>query len=106
MVSRYAFADTNSVVTHPLPDRYVSIISLSLYFFNLLPIPFLDGSQVLHAALDYFEPPSGEEYDVETLTRTTVGWGRRSMIEQGMSGLAIGLSGLMLFETVLVQIVL
>lgn len=33
--------------------RYTSTISLSLYIFNLLALPFLDGSQFLHVLLDF-----------------------------------------------------
>jgi membrane-associated protease RseP (regulator of RpoE activity) len=37
-----------------LNSRYFKLISLSLYFFNLLPLPFLDGSQLISALLDLF----------------------------------------------------
>jgi S2P endopeptidase len=30
-------------------DSYVSTLTLSLYLFNLLPLPFLDGAQLLDA---------------------------------------------------------
>lgn len=40
-------------VTTPIINRYISTLSLSLYFFNLLALPFLDGSQVLGAMLDW-----------------------------------------------------
>ncbi|KZT21974.1 hypothetical protein NEOLEDRAFT_719998 [Neolentinus lepideus HHB14362 ss-1] len=42
-----------------LPDltgvffEYLATIALSLYFFNLLPLPYLDGVQLLDALLDY-----------------------------------------------------
>jgi hypothetical protein len=65
----------------------------------------LDGSQVLSAALDHFEPPPGDEYDIETLARATTGWGWRGALERSMSGFALGFSGLMLVETILVQII-
>ena len=39
-------------------DRYVATLSLSLYFFNLLPLPYLDGSTALDAFLDIVLPPS------------------------------------------------
>ncbi|KZP28018.1 hypothetical protein FIBSPDRAFT_1039738 [Athelia psychrophila] len=33
--------------------EYVKMVTLSLYFFNLLPLPFLDGTQMLEAMLDF-----------------------------------------------------
>ena len=31
--------------------RYLSLASLSLYFFNLLPLPYLDGGKLLEVLL-------------------------------------------------------
>jgi S2P endopeptidase len=65
-------------------DRYLRMATLSLYFFNLLPLPFLDGAQFLNTILDMsFDSPvqsaSIEEYDLEALeTRTPP---RRMMTE-------------------------
>ncbi|KAJ7489474.1 hypothetical protein FB451DRAFT_1225027 [Mycena latifolia] len=48
---------------------YLKMATLSLYLFNLLPLPYLDGSQFVHALLDIvFEAGTGyDEYDVEAL---------------------------------------
>ncbi|KAL5521099.1 hypothetical protein ACEPAG_9021 [Sanghuangporus baumii] len=53
---------------------YLSTLSLSLYIFNLFPLPFLDGSHFLSALLDYlgnsrdqasYESGFTEDYDIE-----------------------------------------
>lgn len=36
-----------------LTYRYIQMATLSLFIFNLLPLPFLDGTQMLEAALDF-----------------------------------------------------
>jgi len=43
--------------------------TLSLYFFNLLPIPHLDGSELLHSFVDlaFDAQPDVFLYDVEAL---------------------------------------
>ncbi|KAF7377731.1 Histone acetyltransferase [Mycena sanguinolenta] len=48
---------------------YLKMATLSLYLFNLLPLPYLDGSQFVEALLDMaFQVESGfDEYDVEAL---------------------------------------
>ncbi|KAJ6467002.1 hypothetical protein C8R45DRAFT_910136 [Mycena sanguinolenta] len=49
--------------------NYLKMATLSLYLFNLLPLPYLDGSQFVQALLDMaFQAESGfDEYDVEAL---------------------------------------
>jgi hypothetical protein len=34
-------------------DRYIKMATLSLYFFNLLPLPLLDGAQLLDVILTF-----------------------------------------------------
>ncbi|KAJ6567754.1 hypothetical protein DFH09DRAFT_1034204 [Mycena vulgaris] len=48
---------------------YLNMATLSLYLFNLLPLPYLDGAQFVHALLDMmFEAGTGyDDYDVEAL---------------------------------------
>ncbi|KAJ7768389.1 hypothetical protein B0H16DRAFT_1673554 [Mycena metata] len=48
---------------------YLKMATLSLYLFNLLPLPYLDGSQFVQALLEMvFRAESGfDEYDVEAL---------------------------------------
>jgi len=44
--------------------------TLSLYFFNLLPLPYLDGTELLLSILDFLCDRKQEEpfvYDVEAL---------------------------------------
>jgi S2P endopeptidase len=43
--------------------------TLSLYLFNLLPLPYLDGSQFVQAMLGilFDEGTSFDEYDIEAL---------------------------------------
>lgn len=36
-------------------ESYISTLTLSLFFFNLLPLPYLDGSQLFEALLDYIQ---------------------------------------------------
>lgn len=40
--------------------------TLSLFVFNLLPLPFLDGAQLLNALLDYVRPVSELGVDEES----------------------------------------
>lgn len=89
--------------------------TLSLYLFNLLPLPFLDGTQLLDAILDfvfdcYFFATSGapEEIDLEALEggvshvasrRGRSGHGRwkrwvAKMVRSGTTGLCVGCVGL------------
>ncbi|KAJ7182585.1 hypothetical protein C8R43DRAFT_7552, partial [Mycena crocata] len=48
---------------------YLKMATLSLYLFNLLPLPYLDGAQFVKALLEtVFQVGTGfEEYDVEAL---------------------------------------
>ncbi|TFK47327.1 hypothetical protein OE88DRAFT_792725 [Heliocybe sulcata] len=39
--------------------QYMATIALSLYFFNMLPFPYLDGVQLLDALLDYLAALTG-----------------------------------------------
>lgn len=61
----------SSVVKCPsdVHPRYLTMATLSLYFFNLLPLPYLDGTELLRAYLDIlFEGrTSATVYDVESL---------------------------------------
>ncbi|KAJ7040818.1 hypothetical protein C8F04DRAFT_1253726 [Mycena alexandri] len=62
---------------------YLKMATLSLYLFNLLPLPYLDGSQFVQALLEMmFQAESGfDEYDVEALeaaSTTSQGRSRRS----------------------------
>ncbi|KIM43629.1 hypothetical protein M413DRAFT_18068 [Hebeloma cylindrosporum] len=49
--------------------EYLTMATLSLYFFNLLPIPHLDGSELLQSFVDLAFPTQrdGFIYDVEAL---------------------------------------
>ncbi|KAJ7254704.1 hypothetical protein B0H12DRAFT_1114912 [Mycena haematopus] len=53
---------------------YLKMATLSLYLFNLLPLPYLDGSQFVQARLDMaFEAERGfDEYDVEALEAASI----------------------------------
>ena len=46
---------------------YVSTLTLSLFLFNLLPLPYLDGSQLLEAVFDYVQEWRGGGGDGEDL---------------------------------------
>ncbi|KAI0313672.1 hypothetical protein OF83DRAFT_1175456 [Amylostereum chailletii] len=48
--------------------EYMKMLSLSLFLFNLLPLPRLDGAALLHSLLDRWERP-GENIDVEDVER-------------------------------------
>jgi S2P endopeptidase len=78
--------------------------TLSLYLFNLLPLPFLDGTQLLDAALNFvFRSFSAvEEVDLEALeggngrgrmhghrSRRWKQWATRT-IKSGTVGLSVG----------------
>ena len=44
------------------------MLTLSLYFFNLLPLPFLDGGQLLDALQDWWLEtpiPYGDDIDID-----------------------------------------
>jgi S2P endopeptidase len=99
--------------------------TLSLYLFNLLPLPFLDGTQLLDAMLDfvfdsYFFCTSGapEEIDLGALeggvNRGAGGRGRRSghgrwkhfvgkMVRSGTTGLCVGCIGLGIINWMVVR---
>jgi len=49
--------------------EYLTMATLSLYFFNLLPLPFLDGTELLRAFLEMgFEGQNDAfMFDVESL---------------------------------------
>ena len=51
------------------PCRYLTMATLSLYFFNLLPIPHLDGSELLQSFVDLTFDNQRDMfmYDVEAL---------------------------------------
>ncbi|KAK8843331.1 hypothetical protein IAR55_006986 [Kwoniella newhampshirensis] len=52
------------VRTAALFFRYLSTIALSLYFFNLLPVPYTDGSQLLLSLLTW---RSGRNYAMDAI---------------------------------------
>ncbi|KAJ4001428.1 peptidase family M50-domain-containing protein [Lentinula boryana] len=45
---------------------YLQMATLSLFIFNLLPLPFLDGAQLLSALMDYAYPVLEPNNDLET----------------------------------------
>jgi S2P endopeptidase len=67
--------------------QYLTMATLSLYFFNLLPLPHLDGTELLLTILDFLFDQKQEPfaYDVEALeaadttetTRTRRKWKER-----------------------------
>ncbi|KAM5543784.1 hypothetical protein V8D89_002401 [Ganoderma adspersum] len=46
---------------------YLKMLSLSLYFVNLLPLPFLDGGQLFDALYDWWTSERGDPADGETV---------------------------------------
>ncbi|KAF7303743.1 Histone acetyltransferase [Mycena indigotica] len=46
---------------------YLKMATLSLFLFNLLPLPYLDGTQFMQALLDMSLPEEHEEYDMNAL---------------------------------------
>ncbi|KAL5483502.1 hypothetical protein ACEPAI_8734 [Sanghuangporus weigelae] len=74
LAPRYRFLPTWFPYTLSTFFSYLSTLSLSLYIFNLFPLPFLDGSHFLSALLDYlgnsrdqtsYESGFTEDYDIE-----------------------------------------
>ncbi|CAL1710715.1 unnamed protein product [Somion occarium] len=53
---RFPFLPRRLPTTIGLFVEYLSTLSLSLFLLNLLPLPLLDGGQLLDAALDFAEP--------------------------------------------------
>lgn len=47
--------------------RYITMGTLSLYMFNLLPLPHLDGKELLSNVLEVTVYDEGREYDVEAM---------------------------------------
>ena len=47
--------------------RYLKMLSLSLYFFNLLPLPFLDGGQLFDVLYDWRTSERDDPADGETV---------------------------------------
>jgi len=58
--------------------EYLSMATLSLYLFNLLPLPYLDGSKFLGTLIDFvFEDREDlSTYDLESLNREMRAQGR------------------------------
>ena len=54
-------------LTDKVHFRYLKMLSLSLYFFNLLPLPFLDGGQLFDVLYDWRTSGPGDPADGETL---------------------------------------
>ncbi|KAJ3855605.1 hypothetical protein EV368DRAFT_79487 [Lentinula lateritia] len=69
-VGRYAprfwFIPTNTIGIMRDFWSYLQMATLSLFVFNLLPLPFLDGAQLLNALLDYVRPVSELGVDEES----------------------------------------
>ena len=58
--------------THDVHFRYLKMLSLSLFFFNLLPLPFLDGGQLFDVLYDWRtserdDPTDGEAVMLDQL---------------------------------------
>ena len=81
------------------------MITLSLFFINLLPVPLLDGSQALSALMDVLDPTrrEAEEYDVESLTNPPAVSSRswRPHLQKAISGFTTSLAGFVLIGSVL-----
>lgn len=58
-----------NLASQPSFGSYLKMATLSLYLFNLLPLPYLDGSQFVQALLEMVFQGSTrfDEYDVEAL---------------------------------------
>lgn len=54
-------------VSHIFPNSYLLTISLSLFFFNLVPAPFLDGSEILRAVIQHQVGVDHQVYDLEAV---------------------------------------
>ncbi|KAJ7083720.1 hypothetical protein B0H15DRAFT_850488 [Mycena belliarum] len=57
---------------------YLKMATMSLYLFNLLPLPYLDGAQFIHALSDMtlHAGSAYDEYDIEALAASTSNRGR------------------------------
>ncbi|OBZ78197.1 Membrane-bound transcription factor site-2 protease [Grifola frondosa] len=51
---KYGFWPANLPIIADTFFTYLKMLTLSLYFFNMLPLPFLDGAQFLDALFDFF----------------------------------------------------
>lgn len=95
--------------------EYLATINLSLFFFNLLPIPILDGGVVLGVVLDMLERRFGrskvatgvEAYDIDSMVEsgetrgsTIRGRGWRRPLERGIGFGTIGLGVFVLLGTI------
>ncbi|KAI0635430.1 hypothetical protein C8Q77DRAFT_1108050 [Trametes polyzona] len=67
---------------------YLKMLTLSLYFFNLLPLPFLDGGQLFDVLHDAWAAHRTPELDVVPLSRMEEGEEGRSPIENSSLGRA------------------
>jgi S2P endopeptidase len=98
--------------------EYLQMATLSLYLFNLLPLPFLDGTQLLETLLDWLIDPSAAsltEIDLEALeggsfeteTRNISRWHVRwkqavsKLVRSGTTGLFGVCIGLALINTLI-----
>jgi S2P endopeptidase len=88
--------------------RYLSLATVSLYLFNLLPIRLLDGHHILEIVLDAgaSEQSGSSEYDMESATTTNrrrLTWTCRTarLLSVWLSNITLGMLVLSLILTVL-----
>ena len=63
----FSLRESPANLTDGVHLRYLKMLSLSLYFFNLLPLPFLDGGQLFDVLYDWQTSGHGNPADRETL---------------------------------------
>ncbi|KAJ6554068.1 hypothetical protein B0H10DRAFT_1848470 [Mycena sp. CBHHK59/15] len=88
---------------------YLRMATLSLYLFNLLPLPFLDGSQFVQAMLEmvFEEGTTFDEYDIEALeaasttTQRPIRRSRARWKERLRRAISMTTSCLFVFSTIL-----
>ncbi|KAI0354020.1 hypothetical protein OH77DRAFT_1426424 [Trametes cingulata] len=59
---------------------YLKVLTLSLYFFNLLPLPFLDGGQLLDALYDWWPAGKSQGFEGVDLDRLEEGRERSAAV--------------------------
>lgn len=70
-----------------MANRYLKTIMLSLFFMNLFPLSFLDGGQVLQAAVDLALKDTEKTQDLEARGGGLRGIGGGSGIIEGQKNI-------------------
>ncbi|KAG7095133.1 hypothetical protein E1B28_005914 [Marasmius oreades] len=82
--SRFWFVPMRTLFLAGSCFDYLVAASLSLFFFNLLPVPLLDGGQLLKALLNNLPELHAGDFDIESMRSGQTPGRRKARIERGI----------------------